>query len=358
MRNLKFTLTTISIAVVLALGVWFGLPELKKKAPDVYAKIARASAYYANTAAVAAERLPAPEIPIVEAGRAAAVESIGKTAKELGSAAAAAEAGRTTAADPPETPETNGDVGDDAVEVAEEPVAVGEAEPNEPLNVDPLAALNGDPGYPWGIVVTNSYFYDARMQPLGVLPGGTVVSCKGKRLIPNGYIFECHYLANRAWRNDTVILYEADLVVFDTTYADANKEQRNLLVEYCRLYGMLEQLRGEAQKKLLETNPHIEEYRAAATAYMEFNDRVAAKMEEYKKTEGPRRLELGEELRKLRYSQVPLKNRYDTASAEYEKWKELNVNPRIAALRTTEMAEIEKMMDRLRPEVQKIVPGL
>lgn len=358
MRNVKFKLTTISIAAVLALGVWFGLSELKKKAPDVYAKIARTSADYAKTAGEAVERLPAPEIPIVEAWRAAAVESIGKTAKELGSAAAAAEAGRTTAADPPETPETNGDAGDDAVEEAEEPAAVAEAEPDEPLNVDPLAALNGDPGYPWGIVVTNSYFYDARMQPLGVLPGGTVVSCKGKRLIPNGYIFECHYLANRAWRNDTVILYEADLVVFDTTYADANKEQRNLLVEYCRLYGMLEQLRGEAQKKLLETNPHIEEYRAAATAYMEFNDRVAAKMEEYKKTEGPRRLELGEELRKLRYSQVPLKNRYDTASAEYEKWKELNVNPRIGALRTTEMTEIEKMMDRLRPEVQKIVPGL
>lgn len=345
MSNGKFILTMISIAVILILGVWFGLPFLMIKSPDVYAK-----------AVEAVERLPDTAIPIIENTRAVAVDSIADTAEELESAATVAEESVSAAVQ--EQPESGAAVTDDKEEVLTEPIVEDKTEPKEPLNVDPLSALNGDPGYPWGIVVTNSYFYDASMQQLGILPGGTIVSCKGKQLIPTGYIFECHYMANRAWRNDTVIMYEADLVVFDTTYADANKEQRNLLVEYCRLYGRLEELRGEEQKKLLDTNPHHGEYVAAATAYKEFNSKVAVMKAEYEKSEGSKRLQLGEELRKLRYDQVLVKKRYDTASAEYKKWKEVNVNPRIATITTPAISEIERIMERLRPEVQKIVPGL
>lgn len=68
MRNVKFKLTTISIAAVLALGVWFGLSELKKKAPDVYAKIVRTSADYAKTAGEAVERLPARKSRLLKPG--------------------------------------------------------------------------------------------------------------------------------------------------------------------------------------------------------------------------------------------------------------------------------------------------
>ena len=45
----------------------------------------------------------------------------------------------------------------------------------EELPPDPRGALNDDPGYPMGIVVTNSFYYDARGNQQGFMPGGTVI---------------------------------------------------------------------------------------------------------------------------------------------------------------------------------------
>jgi hypothetical protein len=353
METGKFVLKVLVLATVLCSVTWAGLRYTKNNNPGLYAKIEdcveNPGKYLTEIANWSKKNFGTADVhesPESQQPEAAIAHESEDEYSESDSAA------------PDVSEEKAEQVAADTNTKVEESVTNERIESLPPTEIDPLAALNGEPGYPWGIVVTNSFFYDSNMSKKGVLPGGTVVSCKRKDTHPSGYIYECHYLANRAWRPETVIIFEADLVVFNTTYRDANKEQRNLLIEYCKLYGRLEELRGAEIQALLNRNPYMNEYKKVAVEYQEFNNKVNAAMEEVKTAEGVKRSNLLDELRKQRYAQQELGARFKEISEKYTRWKEENVTPRMGSVTTPEMNEIQRLMNRLRPEVEKIVPGL
>ena len=228
------------------------------------------------------------------------------------------------------------------------------------VSQDARAALNKDPGYPWGIVVTNSFYYDSAMQRIGILAGGTVVARKQSLIKKDGYVAECFYLINRSWQDETIYLYEADLVMFDVTYQVADKEQRDLLVEYCRTKGMLEELRSKAYKEALRRNPYFEQYKNVVEESKAFTQKTRDAKEEFDTASGDRRSVLADQLRQYQAEEVVIMQRYNALKEPYDTWKTQNIGdektPRIT--KTIEIQNLENRLNGMSEAVQELVPGL
>ena len=377
---IKYAIHVLVATVVLSAVVWFGLPLLKANQPERYAKIADLFTDGEEQAAVVAG-LAQATTQLAETVKGAGTEFVETAGRGLAEVAGAstgdsesnapiesaensdlAEAGNE--AESAETPESEESSAVPAVSLATNTTAdasqtaVAAAPPDPP---DPGAALNADPGYVWGIVVTNSFFYDAQMNRGGIMVGGTVVARKSSRLLPDGNVAECCYLKeDRLWVYEPVHLYESDLVLFEMPYEQADRASRDLLVEYCRLYGRLEAAKAKLFKDMTMRNPHLAEHQETANAYRAFSLRAKAIHEEHQTATGARRSELEDQLRKMKAEEGDYKRRYEAAKAQYDAWKQQNVIEPAASgrLKTAEMQSIENRMKALRPAVQAIVPGL
>ena len=370
---IKYAIHVFVATAILSAVVWFGLPLLKAGQSEHYAKvagfftggveqgavangIAAATTRLAETAKSAGtEFVDTAERGIAKVSGASAGDSDSEASSDSGDASDLSDNGeRAEIAKPPKS--------DDVPAVAatnttvEAPQADVVAEPP-----DPGAALNADPGYAWGIVVTNSFFYDAQMNRVGIMAGGTVVARKSSRLLPDGNVAECCYLKeDRLWVYEPVHLYEADLVLFEMPYEQADRASRDLLVEYCRLYGRYEAAKAKLYKDVLLRNPHLAAHQETANAYRAFSLRAKAIHEEHQTATGARRSELEDQLRKMKAEEGDYKRRYEAAKTQYDAWKQQNVLDPAASgrLKTAEMQSIENRMKALRPAVQAIVPGL
>jgi hypothetical protein len=208
--------------------------------------------------------------------------------------------------------------------------------------------------------VTNSFFYDEAMNKTGILAGGTVVESKSLRLLPDGRVAECFFLTDRRWNYDTVHLYESDLVLFDVPYEKAPKAKRDLLVEYCKLLGRLEELRVKLHKDLIQRNPHLQEYRTVEVERKEFENKARQAQAEFEESSGNRRMELLDMLRKYKAEQIGIMKRYNDVKFKYDSWKTENLGDGRTGRspKTPEMQSIENKLNAMRPAVHEIVPGL
>lgn len=328
--------------------VWSGLPVLKDKAPSAYGRLVAIvmdetvgtristavesveQTVEKNVKAIS-ENLPSVQIPEIKLElpkvfNPEKTESTSTTTNLL------------------TTPDENPPVIDEVVEVPP----------------DTKAALNKDPGYPWGIVVTNSFYYDSKMNKIGILASGTVVECKQSEVQMNGYVSECFYLINRSWQDDTVYLYESDLVRFDITYQDADIAQRDMLIEYCQVKGRLEELRVNAYKEALRKNPYFTQYKTVNDEYKAFTQKTREVKEAFDTASDNRRSVLADQLRRYRAEEAEIMQRFKAIKESYDAWKLQNIGeektPRIT--KTVEMQNLENKLNAMRGTVQEIVPGL
>lgn len=353
---LRVIVRVVIAAAFWAAVVWFGLPWLKEKEPGAYGRIVRlttkatpdkAAGYISQAMASVENNVNSiknnpPEIPDAD-------PLIDNTAQEP-PVATNATTGDAVAAEAGEGVEST--VLDEAT--AAQPAAVQEDEE------DPQMAQNKDPGYNWGLVVTNSFFYDASMKMTGILAGGTVVESKSLRLLPDGRVAECFYLIDGKWNSDTVHLYESDLVLFEETYEKAPKASRDLLIEYCCLLGRHDELRAKLYKDMVQRNPHLQEYKDATTEVNEFVKKAKQAHADFEKASGSQRMELMDLLRKYKAEEAGILRRYNEVKIKYDSWKTENLGDGRTgrSLKTPEMQSIENKLNAMRPTVHEIVPGL
>ncbi|MBR1608796.1 MAG: hypothetical protein IJ678_04180, partial [Kiritimatiellae bacterium] len=242
-----------------------------------------------------------------------------------------------------------------------------------PVAVDPRAATNADPGFPWGVIVTNSFCYDPALKRLGRLPGGTVVAWTGKRATPIGEVADVYVMRNREWQPNPRALLVSDLILFEgATYAETDPSQRDPVIDWCAAYGKLEQLRADAAKASsgpVAGNPYQQEYDAAKTKFDSVQNEVNAVMSKIRWSdthELPGGLRERGELMRRAQALRPLQNDARRAFLEiegkYNSWAETEGRKResssAASDRALRMKMLEEEMERLRPAVQSVVPGI
>ena len=343
---LRFIIQIALIAAASAAIVWLGLPALKEKSPDAYQKLATISnktaaatttsnavggaveAYYATGGGFGAEEADASNF----AGAAEAGNNAANAAFNLPSTAPAVFTASVASA--PATP---------AFENAATPV------------VDRNSALNADPGYDWGIVVTNSFVYNENMRQIGVIDGGTVIESMSDSMEPDGRVVRCHYLKERKWSRGTVIIYERDLAMFEGKYADANKEQRDIIIEYCQLNGKLEAQRAKLVEGVASRNPFAAEYKTALREQRDFYAKANATRAEAEKASDASRSELTDQLRRMKMIEPDINKRVSETKTRHDEWLAQNLKP---GQKTVEIQKLENRINALRPHAVKIVPGI
>ena len=344
----RFLIQVVLAFAFWAVVVWFGLPVMKDRAPSAYGRLAAIAAD--NTVGT---RLSAA-VESVEQTVEKNVKTISDNLPRVEIPEIKVELPKVFSREETKSTSTTTNL---VTTQDENPPVIAEIVETPP---DTKSALNEDPGYPWGIVVTNSFYYDSKMNRIGIFAGGTVVECKQSEVQIDGYVSECFYLIDRSWQPETVYLYEADLVKFDITYEVANVAQRDMLIEYCRVKGLLEELRGKAYKEALRKNPYFEQYKTATDAYKDFAQKTRTVKEEFDLASDARRGVLMDQLRRYKAEEVVIVQRYKALKEQYETWKSQNIGdektPRIT--KTVEIQNLENKLNAMRGTVQEIVPGL
>ena len=296
---IRYLVKLLILCVVGFLVVWFGLPPFKKAAPRAYAQLAslllgrpvavegtgeiadagKAGEIVGGALAKAGE---AGSEALSKAGLPANAPSVAELFKNRKKNAATNETASVGAIAAADAVANGGDLPEGArTETQEDGTVVVYVE--EELPPDPRGALNDDPGFPMGIVITNSFYYDARGNQLGFLPGGTVVETietanAGKKLVCKTRFF---HPVKRLWQDDEIWFEATDLLLLNAPYQDLPRKERDALVDYCTAKGKWMDEYGRLAEKAVakyaadHKNPYEAEYRAAKAKHDELMARVS-----------------------------------------------------------------------------------
>lgn len=358
----KYLFQVLVAFVFWACVIWFGLPLVKAYAPPAYKHLTDFFLTDAKVEKIFAAVVTKAEQTVKAVTPSNAFSNTPSSVPMRNDGAYGMQADEKAADVPQMAAQTAQPTQDVTTSFASEENVEDPAEAVEEAVVidDPFAALNKDPGYGWGLVVTNSFAYDKEMNRLGILSGGTVVSRKNSELKMYGYVSECFYLKERKWQSDTMLLYEADLVMFDGTYEEANVEQRNLLIKYCQTLARYEELRAEAYKNALRRNPHLEAYKKTMEEYNDFFRKANAAKAALPQSVGAVRTKLIDDLRRYRAEESIIVKKFKEVKERYEAWKIEHVgsykNPKIS--KSVDILNLETALNAMKPRVQMIVPGL
>ena len=396
----------VKLLILCAVGfaiAWFGTPVLKEKAPGPYSKLA--------------SLLLGRPVANPETGE---VADAGKLGEVVGGALdKASEAGGEALAKTDfsflKNKAKKASTNDTLAVAAADAVAAGETLPEgartetqpdgsvvvyveEELPPDPRGALNDDPGFPMGIVVTNSFFYDDRGNKINSMPGGTVVenletADKAGRTYCRTRVF---HPVKRLWQDEEVWFEATDLILLNAPYQDLPRKERDALVDYCEAKGKwmagYAKLAEKAAAKYAadHRNPYEAEYQAAKARHDELMARVAEnkkKLQWSQTHDDPKRGQYLQEGRTLAAEQredakvwQPIVQKWQmwesqhmtptdtfTPAGEETAFGRVGPNPRVKIPGTDDSVTVEETavmqqqrekMEELAPIVHAIVPGL
>jgi hypothetical protein len=354
-----------NIAIVLVVGcalIWFVLPLLRKVSPGTY---------YGIAANVTGRDFVVPDTEPVQIAhpfwRGAKIKDLAQSVADAASDAVSGKDGEGGVAGLAKRARRGAAAAASNVAAAARD-AVGDSAPEEPVDEgpDPRAATNADPGYGWGVLVRNADFFDPKMKKLGTLPGGTVVEHMTVVQKPEGEVVSCRVLRNLEWQPRAVVFFTADLVRFDgVTYADAPRRERDAVMDYCTASAKLDALRAAQQPKRAK-NPFEEEYRAAKAKHDAFQKHVNEVNSKIRWANthdlpgGPtERARLLQEGRELRGKQVAEDAAFKPIRDKWTDWEKKHPQQNWRPVKETpEMKELQQIIDKLRPAVVQICPGL
>lgn len=292
---IRYLIRLLVLCAVGAAAVWFGMPAFKKAAPRPYAQLASIllgrpvaidgtsqvatglgenapdiDGFMRKANAIGEKAVAKANIPAAKSA-ADVFKNRKKTAStnDVSPAAGAAAAANGTAIPEGARTETQPD-GSVVVYVEEE------------IPPDPRGALNDDPGFPMGVVATNSFYYDARGRKLGSMPGGTVV--ENLETAQAGDILVCKTLVfhpkKRIWQETAVWFEASDLVLLNAPYQDLPRAERDALVDYCAAKGAWIDAYNKLAAKVVarwnaaHKNPYEAEYQAAKAKHDALMERI------------------------------------------------------------------------------------
>lgn len=230
---------------------------------------------------------------------------------------------------------------------------------------DSRTALNADPGFPWGVVATNSACYDQSMRRLGMLAGGTPVEAVSRKYWPDAALVECKVLRKRVWQDRTVWIREGDLVLFDgETYAEADADERDTAIDYFTALGTYERERAKAEPKRAR-NPFAAEYENAKAEYDALLGEISQTLEKvrYSNTHelpggAVERGQLLTRANELRVMQREMTARFEPIRDKWQQWEDENASPASPPQAPSPaMVEARNTLRTLQPQMRRIAPG-
>lgn len=316
------------VAVAGALGVWYGVPELK---PVLEARRADRPALQ-----------PSPAVPALS-WRLAVATSPAASGASSGNTSATSRTSHQTTRNPPPEPA--------AQTPPLAPSNAGEAAVPAPAP-QPIG-----PVFDWGILVETTNVYNAAGTPTGKLPGGTVVERVSVHESSRGSMVRCRVLHNQLWR-EGIFVPELALAMFQGSYVNASPRDRDRIVRYFTLRSMVADRRDELRESSIRANPHFTAYQAAAKALTEFQAKAKELVAQRDAATGMERSRLEDTLRRLKSDESAILHSFRKAEEPYKRWRASNDDGSVAIASDAQINAWENELAALEPDVRGMVRGL
>jgi len=223
--------------------------------------------------------------------------------------------------------------------------------PGEPVARPTTPAAKPKSSGQWGVtIVPEASVYGMDKKRLGRVPAGTPFKVIRHVSDENEEVIICTIVLGGK-RLPQAIIRKRNAALHDGALGDTTEAERDLRVRHAKLLAGITTRENQLRDN---SNPHRAEYVAASREYKQFAVRNNTLIKEYDSAEGPRRMELADELRKLKLGRAAITKRYEKAKQRYAEWKEKNPasspdyesDPKIKRLRQ-EVAGVEQKLSTL-----------
>jgi len=199
-------------------------------------------------------------------------------------------------------------------------------------------------------IVPEASVYGMDKKRLGRVPAGTPFKVIRHVADENEEVVICTVMLDGK-RLPEAIIRKRNAALHDGALGDTTEAERSLRVRHAKLLAGITMREKQLRD---DSNPHRAEYVAASREYKQFAVRNNTLIKEYDSSEGARRMELADELRKLKLGRAAITKRYERAKQRYAEWKEKNPasspdyesDPKIKRLRQ-EVAGVEQKLSTL-----------
>jgi hypothetical protein len=175
----------------------------------------------------------------------------------------------------------------------------------------------------WGTTIASAAsIYDATGKRLGQVPAGTLLEVKQHKESSAGDLLVCTLIVGGKRRPQAVIVRNRDVIVNRGNLAAASERERALRVQYARILAGIATRKQQLKDGAAGSNPQKQQYVDAAREYKQFAERANRLREEYNTSSGPRRMEVADELRRLKHDEVKIVSAYKAAKQQHEEWKQ------------------------------------
>lgn len=350
----RFLLKYVSVGVIGAVFLWFGIPAVKVADSidfSVPVTIRREMA-----------QMPVQEEEVVYKVRKKQKvvfvdESTTPAART--ETAGTVQQGPVSDSKPGQSEMTGGQQTESSVPLRQKAVsaAIGEGG-SEP----PRLAKTGDTAS-WGITCDVLPYYDTKGSKIGLIPGGVVVQCLEYREIQG---INCLRVTtkepavDRTLRESSFLLLPESLVLMTGRPENLGEQQLTALRAFYTLEGRIRKRAQEMFRELNPGNPYKQEYVEANRVFTELLEEVKQLIKNRDAATGSEKIQLEDRLRELRYKQNDARSRLLDVQKRYRAWKERN--PEAAAVKQfnpnqdEQIATMREEQQKYRGDLGNLVP--
>lgn len=348
----RFLLKYVSIGVIVAVFIWFGIPAMKVADSidfSIPITIRREMA-----------QVSAPEADVVYKVR--RKQKVVFVDESLSPAARAETASTVQGEGTPglnHAQNGNGQASTSFVPLRQKAVsaALGEGG-SEP----PRLAKTGDTAS-WGITCDVLPYYDTKGGKIGLIPGGVLVQCLEYKEIQG---INCLRVTtkepavDRTLRESSFLLLPESLVLLTGRSESLSESQLAALRAFYTLEGRIRKRAQEVFLSLNPGNPYKQEYVEANRVFTALIDEVKGLVKDRDLAVGGAKVQAEDRLRELRYKQSEIKQRLLDVQKRYRVWKERN--PEAVAIKQfnpdqdAQISAMREEQNKYRTDLGALVP--
>ena len=214
---------------------------------------------------------------------------------------------------------------------------------------------DSDPSAPsWAILTRQASHYSTDGKNLGPLPAGTVGEVTRTTTSSRGDFAVCTVDHNGQWKGPVLIGVEY-LILFEGPLTAVPTEPLSLLHHYYALKGRIDARSATLQQQHAPGNPHVAAHTRAVNAGTEFTSLAKRRVAAMNAASGPKRSELLDELKQMKFEQARLNSERQQAEARMKEWDAQNPRQTRAPV-DPELNDWLAELRRLEPEKQAVIP--
>ncbi len=175
----------------------------------------------------------------------------------------------------------------------------------------------------WGFIKQTAVYYSPQGKNLGTLPAGTLFTYEAVKATSKNPMLLSMVQQNNAWQGP-YLLDCTTTAAYDGSPDMIHRDVVSNLKTFFTLSGQIAARKEALKESVLSQNPLAIEARETLRKYQQSIEKASALEKESRTLTGLKKIKVDDELRALKYEQVRMKAKLDSAVAAYADWEKAN----------------------------------